>query len=78
MRACRPKSSLIERITFDEAARELVVVFPDCRRYAYDGVPIEVFRELCRAASPGRFYNQRIKGSFPCRDVSTRKRYRPG
>ena len=44
---------------------------PDCR------MPLDLFRELCRAASPGRFYNDRIKGHFACHEVNPRKRYRP-
>ena len=77
MRACRPKSSLIDRLTFDEEARELIVGLAGRRAYAYAKVPLELFRELCRAASPGRFYNDRIKGHFACREVSPRKRYVP-
>lgn len=77
MRACRPSSSLIDRIEFDEARGELTVALGRSRRYAYAGVTLELFRELCRAASPGRFYNERIKGHFACRDLSPRRRYVP-
>ena len=77
MRACRPKSSLLEKVTFDEDARELVVALPGRREYAYADVTLELFRELCRAASPGRFYNDEIKGRFACREIGPRKRYRP-
>ena len=77
MRVCRPKSSLLERIAFDEGAGLLTVSFAGRRMYQYAAVPLAVFRELCRAASPGRFYNQRIKGRFACREVSPRARYRP-
>lgn len=77
MRACRPSSSLIERIEFDEESGELTVAFGRTRKYAYAQVPLALFRELCRAASPGQFYNERIKGCFACRDVSPRRRYVP-
>ena len=77
MRACSPKSSLVERITFDEASGELTIAFSRRRIYAYAAVPLALFRELCRAASPGRFYNERIKGRFACREVSPRRRYLP-
>ena len=77
MRACRPKSSLVEKVSFDEEARELVVSFNGRRSYAYAEVSLDLFRELCRAGSPGRFYNDRIKGHFACHEVNPRKRYRP-
>ena len=77
MRVCRPKSSLLERIAFDEGAGLLTVSFAGRRMYQYAAVPLALFRELCRAASPGRFYNNRIKGQFACREVSPRTRYRP-
>ena len=75
MRVCRPKSTLLQRIAFDEGESLLTVSFAGRRMYEYASVPLTLFRELCRAASPGRFYNQRIKGHFACREVSPRKRY---
>ena len=77
MRACRPRSSLLDRVAFDDDTGELTVTLAGRRLYAYAAVPRELFGELCRAASPGRFYNQRIKGRFACREVSPRKRYVP-
>jgi len=77
MRVCRPKSSLLDRVSFDEEQCELTVAFSPRRLYAYAGVPLALFRELCRAASPGRFYNEQIKGRFACREISPRKRYVP-
>ena len=75
MRACRPKSSLLERIVFDESSGLLTVAFTGRRIYEYAAVPLDVFRDLCRAASPGQFYNRYIKGNFACREVSPRRRY---
>jgi hypothetical protein len=77
MRACRPKSSLLTRVTFDEDAQELVVALPGRRQYAYADVSLELFRQLCRAASPGKFYNEQIKGRFACHAVGAAKRYHP-
>ena len=75
MRACRPKSSLLQRIAFDESAGLLTVAFAGKRIYEYAAVPLDLFRDLCRAASPGQFYNRHIKGHFACREVSARRRY---
>jgi hypothetical protein len=75
MRACRPKSSLLQRIEFDEVAARLTVTFAGRRAYEYAAVPLSLFRDLCRAASPGQFYNRHIKGRFACREVSPRRRY---
>jgi hypothetical protein len=68
---------LLSKVTFDEDAHELVVALPGRRQYAYADVSLELFRQLCRAASPGKFYNDEIKGRFACRTVGVPKRYRP-
>lgn len=34
--------------------------------YLYAGVPRTAFVDLCAAESPGRFYNERIRGHFEC------------
>lgn len=77
MRACRPTSSLLERVTFDDDAGVLTVTLTGERRYAYFGVSAALYRELCGAASPGAFYNRRIRGRFACREVWPRRRFRP-
>lgn len=64
MRACRPKSSMIERIEFDDDRETLTIAFAGRRRYAYLGVPRALYDELCRAVSAGRFFNEQIKGHF--------------
>ena len=69
MRACRPRSSLLERVLFDEDNGILVVSLNGRRRYAYEAVPPALYRALCEADSPGRFYNEMIKGHFACRRV---------
>jgi hypothetical protein len=68
---------LLQRVDYDDGADLLTVTLPGQRIYQYAAVPIDLFRELCRAASPGRFFNERVKGRFLCRDVSVRRRYRP-
>jgi hypothetical protein len=75
MRACRPKSSLLQRVDYDDGADLLTVTLPGQRIYQYAAVPLDLFRELCRATSPGQFYNRHVKGRFACREVTPRRRY---
>lgn len=77
MRACRPSSSLITRVSYDDETGVLAIAFASGRSYAYTDVPEAIYRELCNADSPGRFYNERVKGGFACREVSPRRRFRP-
>lgn len=77
MRACRPSSSLIDKVSFDEDNCVLTVELAGRRSYAYFEVPRAVYNELCSAVSPGSFYNRCIKGRFACREVSPRRKFRP-
>jgi len=76
MRAARLRSSLIDRAVFDDAAGELTLCFKAGRNYIYSGVPRAVFDALKSAASAGAYFNNRIKGRFPCRPDPPR-RFRP-
>ena len=75
MRARRLTSSLIERIVFDDEAATLCVWFRNRTRYLYEGVPRGLYDGFVRAASAGRFFNEQVKGRFPCRPVDGRRRY---
>ena len=75
MRARRLRSSLIDRIVWDEASSELAVQFQSRRRYIYEGVPRAVYDAFAGAASAGRFFNECVKGRFPCRPDPVRRRY---
>lgn len=77
MRACRPASSLVEHVAFDEDEGILTITLAGKRRYAYFEVPQALYRQLCQAPSPGRFYNEQIKQRFACREVGARRRFRP-
>jgi hypothetical protein len=76
MRAVRLRSSLIDRAVFDDAAGELTLCFKAGRNYIYSDVPRAVFDALKTAASAGSYFNNRIKGRFPCRPDPPR-RFRP-
>ena len=78
MRAARLRSSMIDRILFDEDAGELTICFRETGQYVYSGVPHAIYEALKTAASAGAYFNRCIKGRFSCRPHPRRKRYRPG
>ncbi|MES2288468.1 MAG: KTSC domain-containing protein [Pseudomonadota bacterium] len=78
MRACRcPKSTMIERVTFDDAAAVLGISFRQTGKYLYYDVPASVFEAMCHAKSVGIFFNEQIKGRFRCRRDPERRRFGP-
>ncbi|HEX8366225.1 MAG TPA: KTSC domain-containing protein [Allosphingosinicella sp.] len=77
MRAARLKSSMIERICYDEEEGSLSIWFRATGRYVYYGVPARAFDELRDAPSPGRTFNERIKGRYRCAFDPERRRFRP-
>lgn len=77
MRAARLRSSMIDRILFDEDAGELTICFKGSGKYIYSGVPQAIYDALRGAASAGAYFNRCIKGRFSCRADPERKRFRP-
>lgn len=75
MLARRLDSTLIERITLDEDAGTLCIAFRNGRRYIYEGVSRTMYEAFKQAPSAGAFFNERIRGHFPCRPETTRRRY---
>lgn len=73
MRARRLNSSMIDRILFDEDAHTLAIWFRGSGQYVYSGVPQGIYEALARAKSAGVFFNQCIKGRFPCRPIGRRR-----
>ncbi|MBB5710206.1 KTSC domain-containing protein [Sphingomonas xinjiangensis] len=76
MRPKRLNSSIIDRVVFDDDAQTLLISFKQSGRYLYSGVPRAIYDALGKAASAGTYFNQCIKGQFPCRPE--RRRHRPG
>ncbi len=74
-RARRLDSSLIDRILHDDEAETLSVWFKGRGAYVYDHVPRAIYDALVRAQSAGTFFNQMVKGHYPCHRA--RKRYAP-
>lgn len=77
LRAARLSSSVIERILYDEEARDLSIWFRETGRYIYSDVPGAIYERLCKAPSAGRYFNACIKRRFPCRPDPARRRFRP-
>ena len=78
LRARRLRSSLIERILFDDEAHELSVWFRGRGKYVYAEVPRTIYDAFARAASAGTFFNACVKGRFAARRDPSRRSYPPG
>ena len=57
------ESSSIAAVAYDDRVRVLEVMFRAGARYR--GVPAEVYGELMRADSKGRYFAKKIRGRFP-------------
>lgn len=77
MRAARLASSMIERICYDEDDRSLSIWFRGSGRYIYYDVPDSLYEGLKAAPSPGRYFNDCIKGRYRCEFDPERRRFRP-
>lgn len=75
MHGRRLQSSVIDRIVFDDDAETLSIWFRQSGRYIYEGVPRAIYDALARAPSAGRFFQEAIRGRFPCRRDPARRRY---
>jgi hypothetical protein len=62
-------SSNIRSIGWDEASSTLHVLFASNLRYAYSGVPENVFKAFLLAPSKGRFFASHIRDRYPARRV---------
>jgi hypothetical protein len=60
----RVESSMIRRIEYEEAARELEITFTSGRTYIYAAVPKKVYEQFLKAPSKGRFFNDHIKDEY--------------
>ena len=62
-------SSEIEWIGYEQKNRMLQVEFITGGIYQYENVPSEVYHEFLDAESYGRFFENKIKGSYPYRKI---------
>lgn len=65
MRRVPVKSSVIAEIGWEDEVME--VRFKNGGLYRYFSVPPEVCLELLKAASIGGFFNQYVRGAYPCK-----------
>jgi hypothetical protein len=77
VRAAKLKSSMIERICYDDEEGSLSIWFRATGRYIYEGVPAGIYDALKSAGSAGRYFNECIKGRYRCRFDPDRKRFGP-
>ena len=62
-------SGAIQVSGYDPETRILEVCFPGGAVYQYNGVPVGTYQGLTSARSPGRYFNQSIKGQYPYRRI---------
>jgi hypothetical protein len=64
-------SSNIAYCSFDPMLNNITVYFRSGYKYDFFEVPEDLWRRLCTAPSPGRFFNNNIKGQYEYRKVGT-------
>ncbi len=62
-------SGMIRACGYDPDTHILELCFPDDRVYQYDEVPVGIYQGLSSTPSPGRYFNQYIKGQFRYRRI---------
>jgi lysyl-tRNA synthetase class 2 len=63
------RSSLVAAHRYDETSATLTINFTTGRIYAYFGVPPEIAAAFDIALSKGRFFNERIRDHYRCREL---------
>lgn len=58
-------STAIRQIRYEPDHSQLTVVFQSGRRYAYYGVPREIYSAFRAAASRGAYFNTEIRDRYP-------------
>lgn len=62
-------STAIRRFAYDSETTTLTVTFVTGRRYAYAPVPERVARAFAAAFSKGRFFNEKVRDRYACREL---------
>ena len=60
-------STVIRHFSYEPAEAVLTVTFVSGERYAYEGVPEELYESWRAAFSKGQFFAARVRGRFPYR-----------
>ena len=58
------ESTMINKYVYNFAAKTLKVEFKGGSLYEYTNVDEEVYDNLCKAESKGKFFNEQIKNNF--------------
>ena len=58
------ESSNISAVGYDMSFGSLIVEYKSGAKYQYKEVPYEVYENLIKAESKGRFINENVKGKF--------------
>lgn len=64
-------STVIKDFSYNVASRMLVVTFVTGRIYAYAEVPPDVVNAFRNSGSRGRFFNQEIRDTYDCREITS-------
>lgn len=57
-------SSNLAAVDWNPETEEMVITFHQGRQYTYQGVPEDVYQGLLDAGSPGKYFNQNIRGQY--------------
>ena len=63
------KSSLLQGVAYDCETQELTVEFKNGTRWAYEGVPDEVYEDLLGGGSAGSFFLSDVRDNYKSRRV---------
>jgi len=64
------KSSFVKQFKYVRKTRTLTIEFSNGSQYAYEKVPVDVFKTFLEAKSYGHFYTSRIKGEYESTKVN--------
>jgi hypothetical protein len=68
----RVQSSPVRSVRYDHDARALDITFASGKTNRYLNVPLEVYINFIDAESKGEFFNDNIKDTFVCAEVTGR------
>ena len=57
-------SSMINKYVYNFATKTLKVEFKSGSLYEYNNVEADLYDELCKSESTGKFFNEKIKNNF--------------
>jgi len=63
------RSSSVAEVGYDPKTKILEIVFREGDVYLYFDVPINVYQDLIRADSVGKFFNLQVKSNYQFRKI---------